>query len=121
MLAISPLAGGAGLRLEGEVDLFNTEQLRAALAALPPAGSEEVILDLAGLRFIDIAGTRTLMARAQSPGLRLVLYDPPASLRYLIGLLWPDARVEVRRSHGPDGVTRTAGAPQPDGQGPAVA
>lgn len=122
MLAISPVAGGAGLRIEGEADLFHTEQLRAALAALPAGDGDEVILDLAGLRFIDLAGARTLMALTQrSPGLRLVLYDPPVSLRSLIELLWPDARVELRSSRRPDGKARLGALPDPDGQGPAAA
>ena len=122
MLAISLLPGRAGLRLEGEVDLFNQERLRAALAALPPTGSDEVILDLGGLRFIDIAGTRALMAPTQwSPGLRLVLYDPPASLCHLIGLVWPDAKVELRSWCDSGGTARIGAAPPPDGHGPAVA
>jgi hypothetical protein len=122
VLAISLLPGRAGLRLEGEVDLFNQERLRAALATLPPTGSDEVILDLGGLRFIDIAGTRALMAPTQwSPGLRLVLYDPPASLCHLIGLVWPDAKVELRSWCDSGGTARIGAAPPPDGHGPAVA
>lgn len=122
MLAISPLPGRVGLRLEGEVDLVNQERLRAALAALPLTGSDEVILDLGGLRFIDVAGTRVLMAPTQrSPGLRLILYDPPASLCHLIGLVWPDAKVELRSSCGSGGTAGIEVAPPPDGHGPAAA
>ncbi len=36
-LTVRPLAGRAGLRLEGEADLTGQPQLREALAALPPA------------------------------------------------------------------------------------
>jgi anti-sigma B factor antagonist len=56
--------GGLILRLSGEIDLSVQEHLRAmfeeALLGRPPA----IIVDLAGLRFLDCSGVRTLL-RAQ--------------------------------------------------------
>ena len=102
-LAISPLSGQAGLRLAGEVDLTNCDQLRRALAALPADDITAVHLDVSGLCFIDVAGTRELIALMQShPRLRLILHNPPASLRRIIALLWPGAAIEIGISN-PDG------------------
>jgi len=98
-LTVRPLAGRAGLRLEGEADLTGQPRLREALAALPPAA--EIHLDLASLDFIDIAATRQLIALTQQlPHPRLILHDPPPALIRLTGLLWPDANVEFCLSPG---------------------
>jgi anti-anti-sigma regulatory factor len=92
-LTVRPLAGRAGLRLEGEADLTEQPRLREALAALPPAA--EIHLDLAELDFIDIAATRQLIALTQQlPHPRLILHDPPRALIRLTRLLWPEANVE---------------------------
>jgi hypothetical protein len=90
MLTISPLTGRAGLCLDGEADLTSQDELQKALAALPP-GAAEIHFELARLKFIDVAATRTLVARTlQPPHPRLILHHPPPSLQRLIHLLWPD-------------------------------
>src|SRR5258708_19182702 len=62
-----------------------------------PARCRAVHLELAGLCFIDIAGTRELIALMQShPDLRLILHDPPESLRRLLALLCPGIHLEIR-------------------------
>lgn len=97
LLTTSALAGRVGLRLSGDVDTSNHDRLRSGLAALPTDGITAVHLELAGLDFIDIAGTRDLMALTQlHPGLCLILHDPPASLRRILALLWPGTNVELR-------------------------
>lgn len=97
-LVIVPLAGRAGLRLAGEVDITNHDQLRGALAALPAGGVTAVHLDVSALCFIDVAGTRELVSLLRyDPRLRLILHDPPPCLRRIIALLWPGAaNVEIR-------------------------
>jgi hypothetical protein len=97
MLSVSPLPDRAGLRLEGEADLTRRDEIRKALAALPPATT--IHLELARLEFIDVAATRELIALTrQPPHPRLILHDPPAVLQRLIGLLWPEANAESRVS-----------------------
>jgi anti-anti-sigma regulatory factor len=97
LLTTSTLAGRVGLRLAGDVDTSNHDHLRSVLAALPTDGITAVHLELAGLVFIDIAGTRELMALMQShPGLCLIMHDPPESLRRILALLWPGINVELR-------------------------
>jgi hypothetical protein len=98
-LTVRPLAGRAGLRLEGEADLTGQPRLREALAALPPAA--EIHLDLASLDFIDIAATRQLIALTQQLARpRRRRPDPPPPRRRLTRLLWPDANVEFCLSPG---------------------
>ncbi|MGE5131423.1 MAG: STAS domain-containing protein [Gemmatimonadota bacterium] len=95
-LAIGALPDGAGLRLAGDADLASLGRLRAALAALPASGGT-IHLDLSELRFIDVAAARELMAITQSaPARRLVLHDPPPSLRRIVSLLWPGSQAEIR-------------------------
>jgi anti-anti-sigma regulatory factor len=110
MLTVYPLAGRAGLRLEGEADFTVQPQIREALTALPPAA--EIHLDLAGLDFIDTGCTRELIALTwQPPHPRLILHDPPPSLLRIIGLLWPEANVEFDPSPARPLTTTAAGRP----------
>jgi STAS domain len=98
MLTVSPLAGRAGLRLDGEADLISQDELQKALAALPPDAAE-IHLELAGLTFTDVAATRALIAcTLQPPCPRLILHHPPPSLQRVIHLLWPDSNVQFRFS-----------------------
>jgi hypothetical protein len=98
-LTVRPLAGRAGLRLDGEAGLTGHPRLREALAALPPAA--ETHLDLAGLEFTDIAAGRQLIAVTQQlPRPRLILHDPPPALIRLTRLLSPEANVEFCLSPG---------------------
>jgi anti-anti-sigma regulatory factor len=91
-LTVTLLEDRPGLRLRGEADLLSADALREAVAALA-AGPREVHFELAGLAFIDVAGTRELLALARRPPRpRLVLHQPPPSLIRLIRLLGPDCR-----------------------------
>jgi hypothetical protein len=49
-----------------EADLSSQDELRKALAALPP-GAAEIHFELARLKFIDVAATRMLIARTLQP------------------------------------------------------
>jgi ABC-type transporter Mla MlaB component len=107
-LVISVLPGGAGLRLAGDADRTDLDRLQAALATLPAAG--DVQLELSHLRFIDVAATRALLTVTQAvPGRRLILHDPPRSLRRILALLWPASPVEIRLGR--------QDLPAPDGHG----
>ena len=65
----------AWVHLSGEHDLAASEQLERTLAA-PELQAELVVLDLRGLTFIDLAGTRAIAdagIRARRAGRRMVL------------------------------------------------
>jgi ABC-type transporter Mla MlaB component len=90
-LRISPLTGHIGLRLTGEADMHTAEVLAKALAELPP-DAREIHLQLASLDFIDVAAARHLAALAERPARpTVILHYPPASLIFLLRLLWPDS------------------------------
>ena len=88
-LIITPMSGRVGLRLVGEVDLATAPDLEAALDELLDGG-QDVHLDLAELRFVDIGGAAVLVAAAArlAPGRSLVLHDPPPALREIVDRFW---------------------------------
>jgi anti-anti-sigma regulatory factor len=96
ILTICPLHGRTGLVLAGEADLTVQDMLCTALAALPADGTSDIHLDLTGLRFIDVACARELVAlTGRHPAVRLIVHHPPASLLRIIALLYPEARMEL--------------------------
>lgn len=104
MLTIHPLPDRSGLVLAGEADLTVKETLRAALAALPADGAGEINLDLAALRFIDLACTRELIAlTARHPAARIIIRHPPAALLRITALAYPGAALEFTGTPGPHG------------------
>jgi len=96
-LETSPLPGWTGLRIVGEVDVNNHDQFRRALAPVFASGIIAVHLDVSGLRFIDVAGARELIVLMKShPHLRLILHNPPESLRRIVTEVWPSVDIEIR-------------------------
>lgn len=87
-LVVGVLPDGEGLRLAGEVDVSNRDKLREALA--PFAGQGDVVLELSGLKFVDVTGAAVLggFAVRRPPGSRLVLRNPPYVLRRILKLAW---------------------------------
>jgi anti-anti-sigma factor len=61
----SPFAVGGGdeggIVIEGKLDWSCQEAFRRALGAAVSCGPEELVVDLGGLRFIDLSGLRTLV------------------------------------------------------------
>jgi anti-anti-sigma factor len=55
------------IRLIGEVDMANAEEMRAFIEELRRDGSP-LVVDLSELRFIDTRGIRALLHVAQAPG-----------------------------------------------------
>jgi anti-anti-sigma factor len=96
-LETSPLPGWTGLRIVGEVDVNNHDQFRRALAPVFASGIIAVHLDVSGLRFIDVAGARELIVLMKAhPHLRLILHNPPESLRRIVAEVWPSVDIEIR-------------------------
>ena len=102
-LTIRRLAGRHGLLLDGEADLNSCHTLRGAFRAMLSDGMSdgpgEIHLELAGLTFIDVSCTRELLMLAQFPHpARVILHNPPWSLRRIATLAWPHASIEVARA-----------------------
>ncbi|MFN2495992.1 MAG: STAS domain-containing protein [Pseudonocardiaceae bacterium] len=83
------MAGGVGVHLLGDVDLFTVPVLEAALDKLV-AGHGDVHLGLAELHFVDLSGAAVLVAAAArlGPDRRLVLHDPPPALSQILDGFW---------------------------------
>ncbi len=83
-------AGHVILRLEGELDLGTAETFRrAAEEALERHGSYRLVLNLAGVSFIDSSGLGAILGRyrriAQRQG-RMALVAPPENVRAMLEL-----------------------------------
>ncbi len=50
---VEPVGDAVVVHLAGELDLYNAEELRTALAQEMKSGPRRVILDLAGVDFLD--------------------------------------------------------------------
>lgn len=77
-----------GLRLLGEIDAAGVDLLAGHLDPLPE-GVADIIIDLAGVTFIDSSGLRALIEvhqRAQQSSRRVVMADPSPAVRRLFDI-----------------------------------
>jgi len=73
-------AGAVALvRVEGEVDLANADELEAELFSDPCKSARGIVLDLLGVPFMDSSGLRVLLLLARDAGSRLVILLSPGS------------------------------------------
>lgn len=93
------------LRIEGEVDLSTAGEMRTALVKTL-SSFPTVIVDMAGVTFIDVAGVRTLLHVAESLNGRgpLPLVNAPQVGRILelVGLSDVNS-IDLRDVNGSDG------------------
>ena len=92
---------GVTLSLAGELDLASADYLREHVATLLRAGSSppHVIIDVAGLTFVDVAGVRALAdaaARLAEVGGSLRLARASSQLTRLLRLLGLDTALRAR-------------------------
>ena len=70
----NPVAGVSGdgdavvVRLQGEIDLYNTSALKEALAEALERGPRRLVVDLSGVTFIDSTGLGALVEAKQQLG-----------------------------------------------------
>ncbi|MFY9934849.1 MAG: STAS domain-containing protein [Streptosporangiaceae bacterium] len=80
-LAIRPLPQRRGLVLTGNADIRSQPALHDALRRELDGGADDVHLELADLRFIDVCCAREILtATERFPQAHLVLHHPPAVL-----------------------------------------
>jgi anti-sigma B factor antagonist len=86
---VSEVDGQRIIRLTGDVDAYSSAQLRDRLTRLIDDGAESVVLDLAGLQFLDSTGLGVLVGaqkRLTQAGGELVLRSPRAGARRVFEL-----------------------------------
>jgi anti-sigma B factor antagonist len=86
----SDSGGYVVVALRGELDLLDTAAVTAALEAVAARGPR-VIVDLAGLEFIDASGIAALSRgrmRARDAGGDLLLAAPQRRVRRVLAILW---------------------------------
>ena len=88
----------AEVALTGELDISTYEDAQAQLAAAERGGPELLVVDLAGLHFVDSTGVRLILSadhRAREAGRRLALRLGDGSARRVFTALGLVDRFEV--------------------------
>ena len=86
-IVAAPTPYGALVSIGGELDLATVPRVSAALSAEPVAGARAVVVDLAGVTFMDSTGLAALLdfeRELAAPGGRLVLACPEGPARLLL-------------------------------------
>jgi anti-anti-sigma regulatory factor len=96
-LQIVPTGSPSGLTIAGDIDEFTFPTLAASLARLAD-GNGEIHLDLASVRYCDLAGLRALVGlaggrgdRPQHDGRRVILHGLPSHLKTVLQILGWDS------------------------------
>lgn len=87
-----------GLVVAGELDLATTPRLELRLGRLDQERPRTILVDLAGVTFIDLTGVRALLAaqeRAQAHGYELAIVRESHAARRLFALIGADARLNL--------------------------
>jgi anti-sigma B factor antagonist len=118
-LGSSESGGYVVVALRGELDLVDAAAVSAALEAVA-ARESRIIVDLAGLEFIDASGTAALArgrSHARNSGGDLLLVAPQRRVRRVLAILWAvDAfavHASVAEAVASAGASRQAVAPIP--------
>lgn len=87
------------IRVKGEVDLYSSPELREAITEAVPKAVKEVVVDLAGVPYMDSSGVATLVegfraAKARNAG--FVLLSPSNQVMKVLQLSKLDAIFEIR-------------------------
>ncbi|GAA2416237.1 hypothetical protein GCM10010191_28300 [Actinomadura vinacea] len=117
-----PQDGRTVVRLCGELDIANGDDLRERLAAARRSYGDQLILDLADLRFMDSHGLSIIVdcyKEVSGNGGSLVLAAPRPMIRRTLEITGLHRRITVRPSLDealaarPDGAPPAADAPPP--------
>jgi anti-anti-sigma regulatory factor len=89
---VRPLADRPGWEACGEISLITRQAWEQTLHQLALSDEEACHLELSAVTFVDVAGVSALAVAAQglSEGRRIVLEGPPAALRRVLDMFWPD-------------------------------
>ena len=94
--AVEQVGAAVVVRLVGEIDLYNAEEIRAALAAAAAASPARLVIDLSEVDFVDSTALGVLIeARAKVGPQRLVLAAPGLDTRRTLQVSGLDRHLAV--------------------------
>lgn len=88
-VAVQRTGESARLRLTGELDLSSAEVLAEAVTGVESGGCDPIVIDLAGVSFLDCSGLAVLLGafnRALRDDRKVVLLNPRPSVRRILVL-----------------------------------
>ncbi|WP_093797210.1 STAS domain-containing protein [Streptomyces sp. Wb2n-11] len=91
-LRVRPLADRPGWQAAGEISLTTRPAWEQTLYQFAMSDEEVFHLELSAVTFVDVAGVSALAVTAQDlpEGRRIVLEEPPAALRRVLDMFWPN-------------------------------
>jgi anti-sigma B factor antagonist len=90
---------GSVIRVQGEVDLYSSPDLRKAILKAVPSAEGGLAIDLSGVTYIDSSGVATLvegLRSAREHGTTFTLVEPSDAVRQVLELARLDSVFEVR-------------------------
>lgn len=81
--------------IAGEVDVATAARVRAELRLAQALRPGRLILDLAGVTFLDAAGISAILSPCRAGDLRVTMIAPPGRVRRLLEIVGADRAVEV--------------------------
>lgn len=96
MRAVDQVGAAVIVRLAGELDLYNAEEIRTALADAATASPARLVIDLSEVEFVDSTALGVLIeARAKVGPQRLVLAAPRLDTRRTLQVSGLDRHLTV--------------------------
>ena len=95
----SQSSDGSLIRVEGEVDLYSSPELRKAILKAVPSAQGRLAIDLEGVTYIDSSGVATLvegLRSAREHGTGFSLVAPSPAVMQVLELARLDSVFEVR-------------------------
>lgn len=91
--------GRCRIRVKGEIDLYSSPDLRAAITAAVPHSRNGVVVDLSGVEYMDSSGVATLvegLRAAMEKNISYVLLSPSPSVLKVLQLSRLDTVFTIR-------------------------
>ena len=88
------------IKVEGEIDLYSSPELRSAINQAVPKGRRAVRIDLGGVAYMDSSGVATLvegLRHAGDKGVEFVLIAPSSSVMKVLQLSRLDTVFNIER------------------------
>jgi anti-sigma B factor antagonist len=79
----------------GEVDIVTAARVRAELRLAQALSPGRLILDLAGVTFLDAAGISAILSPCRRGEVRVTLVAPPGRVRRLLQIVGADRAVDI--------------------------